>query len=348
MEQVSRIISQELEFVAGIPSADSIIRSKRKAISSLFPYAARLARDGQQRMINAICRVASKSKYGVFTWDRIGPYIASWFDDSSPSALNQAISIASPSAGWIDGSYTQGAVARWSAATLETSYSETVGQNVVDTLLQIAYKDSLRPHIPIEILVWLKRRPSLLPNCQGQFYGTATPVVRYIRRFGDIELLKPYLLLVWSEWNPLHHAGDTTMRFTIREKFCGIEMWGHREDPTQRLDRVLGQLDRGLEYFTEHDPHIREDHIADTRINYAQLKETLAELDREAMKTLSRAPSNLTLFDENLLLTVVCRISPDRHLCPAPSCSVISYLHQAEIYIPLFPHHFTYQGGIIP
>ena len=299
VEQVSSLITQELESITGASGADSMIRSKRKAVSSLFPYAARLAQDGKQGMINAICGVASKSKSGGFAWHRIEPYITSWFDGSSPSSLDRAITIASPCVGWVDGSYARGAVDRWAVAALATPYSEEVGQSVVDTLLQIAHQNFIRSHVPIEIWVWLKRRPSLPPVCRGRFYGTATPVVRYIRRLGDIELLKSYLLLVWSEWNLLYASGHTTMELAIREKFCGIEMWRHREDLTQRLDYVLGQLDRGVEYLREHNPYIRDDHIADASFQYEQLKEILAEVDREAMKTLSRTSSSLVDFNEN-------------------------------------------------
>src|SRR5258708_28771419 len=112
--------------MAGLPGTDPIFQSKRKPISALFPYAARLAQDGQQGMIETILCIASKSPSGGFLWHRIGRSITSLFDESSSPSLNQAITLASPCAHWIGVSYTQNAVARWAAAAFATPYSDEV------------------------------------------------------------------------------------------------------------------------------------------------------------------------------------------------------------------------------
>src|SRR5258708_5284644 len=117
--------------MAGAPDADTILWSKRKAASALFPYAVRMAQGGQRGMIDAILHSASKSTSGGFMWRRIEPYITSLFDESTPSSLNQAITLMSPCVGWGYEPYTEKAVARWAAAALETPYSEAVGQSVV-------------------------------------------------------------------------------------------------------------------------------------------------------------------------------------------------------------------------
>ena len=289
--------------IAWVPGTDPIFQSRRKAISALFPYAVRLAQGGQQGMIGTIVHIASKLPYGEFIWDRIFPSITFLFDDSSPPSLDQATVFAAPYANWNWKSYPQSAVSRWAAAVLAIPYSEAVGQSVVDTLLQIASNDSLRPHIPVEIWAWLKRRPSLPPVCQGRSCGKTGTIVDHIRGLGDIEILKSYFLLIWSEWDDIMFSGVDAMEISIREKFCGIEMWRHRNDLTERLDYVLEQLGRGVEHLKQHHPRISEDYISDMEWKYKQLKEVLAEVDKDAMKVLSHALSgilsNLIHFNED-------------------------------------------------
>ena len=96
--------------------------------------------------------------------------------------------------------------------------------------------------------------------CQGQSLGTASAVVRHIQRLGDVEILKLYFLLVWSEWDLLGD-GPAVMKVAIAGKFCGIAMQHHRKDLIAQLDHVLGRLDQGLEYFKQHKPQINESHI---------------------------------------------------------------------------------------
>ena len=295
MEQVSNTIIQKINLMAGAPSTDPMLWSKFKAISALFPYAARLAQGEQREMFEVILHVSSKLSSRGFMWRRIGTSIISWFHESSPPSLNHAITIGAPCADWTRDLYTQVAVARWAAAVSATPYSDAVCQSAVGALLLIAYNNTLRPQIPIEIWALLKRQPLLPAICRGRMWGTTQDVVRHIRGLGDIELLKSYFLLVWSEWNYLFFDGLGEMKEIIREEFCGIAMLRDREDLTERLDHVLRQLNRGVEYLQQHNPQIREDHITLPKFQYEQLKETLAKKDREAMKTLSSTTLNLVL-----------------------------------------------------
>ena len=253
-------------------------------------------------------------------WRRIGGYITTWLDESSPPYLNHVITLASPRTNWISESHTQKAAARWAAAVLETPYSDAVGQIVVDVLLRIAYNDSLRTQIPIEIWGWLKIRPYLPPVCWGRYWGSAISVFHHIQGIGDIEILKSYLLLVWSEWeyNPSVWAEGS-----IEEDFGGIGMWCHREDLIERLDHILVQLDRGLEYFKQHEPAFNEGSIEGRKELYGRLKEKLLEMDMKAMRTLSRTPP-IILLDENSDVIDVSRIPLDSHLCPSSFLPVIS------------------------
>ena len=129
--------------------------------------------------------------------------------------------------------------------------------------------------------------------------GTTSAAVRYIRRLGDVEILKSYFLLVWSEWDLLHH-GSTAMKVAIGEEFSGIAMQHHREDLIARLDHVLSRLDQGLEYFKEYKPRISEGHIRHQKKQYRELREALVEVEREAMGALSvRTPLKPVFFDEH-------------------------------------------------
>jgi len=123
----------------------------------------------------------------------------------------------------------------------------------------------------------------------GRSCGSSPDVVHHIRSLGDIELLKSYLLLVWSEWNPLLPAGVPAMEIAIREDFFGTAMQRHREDLTERLDHILGLLDLGFEYPKQYERPMSEFDIRDMRIQYKQLNNVFLELDRSAMELLPEA-----------------------------------------------------------
>ena len=165
---------------------------------------------------------------------------------------------------------------------LATPYSEEVSQNVVNTLLQIACKDSSRPLIPIEVWAWLKLEGATVSAIRvpGMRMGTTSNVVRHMRGLGDIKILKSYLLLVWSEWDHLHDNGFVEIIIAVKEEFCGIAMQRHREDLTEWLDYILGQLDQGSEYFSCYNPSIKGYWLKWAKKQYNQLQEVLLEVGR--------------------------------------------------------------------
>ena len=90
------------------------------------------------------------------------------------------------------------------------------------------------------------------PDCLGQRRGSSGDVVHQVQALGDVEILKSYLLLVWSEWDYIDNqqsGGLTKMLITLREDFSGIWMWCHQQDLIEWLDHILGQLDRGLNHL---------------------------------------------------------------------------------------------------
>jgi hypothetical protein len=83
-----------------------------------------------------------------------------------------------------------------------------------------------------------------------EFHASKQDTVRHFRGLGDVDILKSYFLFIWSEWSQLSDVGG--MLVSIREDFGGIGMGHHRDDLIKRLDHVLGQLDRGLDYLEQH------------------------------------------------------------------------------------------------
>ena len=149
------------------------------------------------------------------------------------------------------GSLTDGEslVRLWVAAASAVAYIEEVCQNVLNALLQIASQDRVMTYIPVDLWLWLTKRPSLPPTCLGYYFGAHSRVAEAVTALKDIEILKSYLLIVWSEWSARWLNDPHRIYTLVREIFCGIEMGRNRADLVQRLDQVLGQLDRGSEYL---------------------------------------------------------------------------------------------------
>ena len=63
------------------------------------------------------------------------------------------------------------------------------------------------------------------------------------------------------------------MRTSILEDFSATGMGQHRIDLIQWLDRVLGQLDRGLEYLAQHNPDLTEDDLQKSKGQYRKLRD---------------------------------------------------------------------------
>ena len=290
MEQLSDLITQKLKSMVEATDPD-LLHSKRKAINALFPHVVRLGRSGEQGMADVFLRAAMASNSEEFVWNRAKPLFMRLFNTQNPPSLNWIITLISPHALWHIEPYDGNVVTKWAAAASAVSYTEEVGRSVVDTLLHIASVDSLRPHIPIDIWAWLKNQPSLPPECSGRSRGSSGDVVRQVRALRDVEILKSYLVLIWSEWDCLdsqESGGLEVMQVSIREDLSGIEMWRHREDLIKRLDDILEQLDGGLDGLKQNKPGLKTDHISRAVTQYSGLRRVLREVDAEAANGLAR------------------------------------------------------------
>ena len=140
------------------------IRRNRKAISALFPYAARQEREGRHEMLEVILQIARASTQSGFIWHRIGPLATTLLDEEGPVSPKRAMVLALPHIPWQKLTNREYLIKLWAVAASAVPYTDDIGQSVVDTLLQITYYlGSLSPHIPIGMWSWLNKRPSLYP-----------------------------------------------------------------------------------------------------------------------------------------------------------------------------------------
>ena len=295
MERVSRLITQKLDAMVTAGDRD-LIFSKRKAISTLFPYAICLKRDGEHGMADAICRVAETSNSWRTIWHRVGRYIGNLFDEPRSPSLNWVVALASPQVPWDGKLHNKDTIARWAAAVSAIPYTEEVGQCVVDALLRIAHIDSLRSGIPTDAWIWLKKLQCFSPPSEGYPEGSERDVVRHVRGLGDIEILKSYFFLIWSQLGALDDSCFKEMQASIREDFSGIRSWGQRRDLIEQLNQQLEDI--GEFWFA---PGYRSGAGSAQREagQYRELKKALSEVDTEAMSLLTGVSPRPSIFNEN-------------------------------------------------
>ena len=287
MGQVADLIAEQLK--AMIQTGDlRALQSKRKAISALLPYAVWQERDRGPEMLDTLLSAARASRMLKFMWDRVGQYAGRLLSKATP----RAVVLISPHIPWswsTDGEDRADLVRWWAEAvpTVTVPHSEEVGRCVVDTLLQIASEKELLPHIPVDVWSWLNERPLLPPTCLGRYVGTWEHVVEAVRKLEDIEILKSYFLLVWSEWDCLRIYSLNKMRISIREDFGGVGMDHHRAELIQRLDYIMEQLDGGLDHFRQHDPNLTAGYLRNMKHDYGRLRDILVETNNEAVACMS-------------------------------------------------------------
>ena len=289
------------------------LRSKCKAITALLPYAVWREQDGEPAMLGTFICAAWASGMMYFTWHRIDRFAGTMLSEASP----RAIVLASPHIPWYLLTDRRDLVRHWAAATCVVPYTEEVAQCVVDTLLQIASRKKLLPCITADLWMWLTRLPSLPPVCAGRYYATYPHVAKAVRKLGDIEVLKSYLLLTWSEWDALWNEGFAEVCASILVDFCGTRMKHHRVDLVERLDHVLRELDLGLEYLQERNSNLREYDFQQMVYQYRRLREVIT---RESLPTVTffhiltpaetqRNPHNIHVCASSLM-SIASRLEP--------------------------------------
>jgi len=291
--------------------------SKRKAITALLPYAVWQERDGQPEMLDTLLHAARASRVLWFRWYHISEFASTLFS----KATSYAIVLTSPYIPWGHLGGRGNLVQQWAEATSRVPYTQEVAQDVVDVLLHIASQDALSPYIPIDVWSWLKKQPALPPICLGRYIGTDSDVIKVVWGLKDIEVIKSYLLLTWSEWDTFD--GFKEVCASMGDNFGGVGGGCHRADLVQRLDYILVQLDQGLEHLNQHNPNISGRSLQVMKDQYQKLRETLLEMSTEAIARefhlMITLPCILTLVGT---LRIPCNI----HVCPSSPMLIASHL----------------------
>ena len=312
------MITQKIETMAETGDPDEL-HFKSKAITAFFPYAIWQEKDGDPTMLDAFMRASWASGLLYFTWHRADRFVSALLSEATP----RAIVLSSPHIPWYLLTDRGDLVGLWAAATSAIPYTEEVAQCVVDTLLQIASRSKLLPYITPDIWAWLTTRPSLPPVCVGRYYGTYGHVAEAIRKLEDVDILKSYMLLAWSEWDALWNEGFDQICASIRGDFGGAGMDRHWVELIQRLDHVLGELAQGLGHLQKRNPILRAYDFQLMDDQYKRLRETLLEANMEAIT----GGSLLTVaFFRILTLIETRRIPRNFHVLASSPVIIILYL----------------------
>jgi len=287
VDEVSELISQQLKTTSEATNID-LLYSRHKAITAFFPYVVLQEQSEQHEVLGTFLDTARALQQSRFTlWHWIEPFIASILDIARPVSQRQAAILVSPHLPWatINSNHL---IQLWVTAALAVPYTNDIGQGIADTLLQVASDHSLQQYIPFGIWSLLNKCPVLPPTCAGRSQGSMQGVLQAVQGLEDIDIFKSYLCLIWSEWDYLFSYAGGEMCTSIRTYFSGIGMEYPRKDLLQQLDHVLGQLDLGLGHLKQHKSSLDEFDIWLMNEQYRGLKETLLNIDKETVNTLTR------------------------------------------------------------
>jgi len=307
-----------------------------EAIRVPFWYAVHQERCGDASFFDAIVRLAGKQPNQNTLRELLWPLdVPKMFTHASPRAIIHV----TPHLGLATEpiSATRDLISEWLAAVSVTPRTEEVARSVVITLLQIAVNGDLWLSIPADVWLWFNERPSLPPPSSGDiFWKSRRSIVRTVRGLNNTEILASYLIMVWSKWEHIFNVDYPEMRMSVHDSFRGIGMGCHRVELIQRLDYVLGELDRRSERLDTEKflwRYEAEDHEMPEikREKYEELKRILQEADQEATEILNRMLHRLISLNP-LTLTDLRRIPFHLHVCSASPVSIISHLGRSALY----------------
>ena len=309
-------------------------KSNHKVFATLLPYVIRQERDGQPEMLDAFLHAARASGTSLIMWRHIYDFFCLLFREATP----RAIVLVSPHIPWSLLAEREDLVQLWVAAASAVQYTEEVAQCVVDTLLRIASEEELLRYITVDVWSWLTKQPSLPPFGLGRFYGSDLHIVKAIRGLGDVEILKSYLLLTWSEWNALLSDVFDEMCASLREDFGGVGMGHHRVDLIQRLDQIPGRLDQGLGRLRRLNPNIMQRRSKRMKDQYGTLKDILLEVNLEAI---SRMSYSIIMLPCILTQADVHRVARNVYVCTSSVVPIAPFLEPSPSLIPPLPDFDT-------
>ena len=282
LETITTLIAARVASAAQDPAT---ILSKYKAITALFPYAARRGQEGDPQLLDAfLCAVKYFPCTSQWTRRYIRPVIPRLLAEGSSTTLKRAAILALPhlELAWLDSTDICTFIELWISAADVLEDMEGVCEAVVDVLLQMVFFHSVRAHITPKVWWWLNKRPSLPPRCRGRLLcSIGSNVLPAIRSRKDAKLLTSYLVTMWSEWDCAGEWAFEGMCEVLWEEFCrgdgdgGLE--DCRKDLIARLNSVLGELGRGLEYLRMRHPDMQPDEFEVIKGRYRELKRILVQ-----------------------------------------------------------------------
>lgn len=262
---------------------DTII-SKHKAITALFPYAARRGQEGDSQLLDAfLCAVKCFPYSSRWTRRFIRPVIPRLLAEGSSTTLKRAAILALPhlELAWLNSDDICTFIKLWISTADTLDDTESIREAVVDVLLQMAFFHSVRPHITPKAWSWLNKRPSLPPRCRGRLLcAIGSNVLPAIRAHNDNELLTSYLVTMWSEWDCAGEWAFEGMCEALWEEFCGNDdddVRERRKELLARLSLVLGELGKGLGYLRVRHPDMQPEEFEVIRERYRELKRILVQ-----------------------------------------------------------------------
>ena len=296
VEVVLNLISRRLGAGQG-----TIIYDHSRAVCALTPYAIFMEKCGQEEIANAIMHVVRGSSDRYFM-SSVQPHITTLLGKPNSPFRNWLIAVVVQYVNWEDEEHGEDAVVAWAAAVSTAPDTGEVISGVVRTLMQITKIDSLRPHIPIEIWVWMKKLRSLPVTDWPPFVTTTPDAVRHIRGLGDFETIGLYFLVAFASYQSISTDVLDEVEISIRGDFGGIGMWGHREILLNQLDSILERKASNWEGLKR----------------CRKLKGVLLTMDREATKTFARKFLKLVPLNNNSdldghiqgLIPPLCALSP--------------------------------------
>ena len=253
-----------------------------KPLTCIFSYAVIAAEGGDTRLLDEVLLAVRRSSQGS-SWVRrhisllINGTLTGWSDVRLRITL---CALPYLEDAWFHAADKYPFILRWESAASHIKSTQETGQSVVEVLLRMACAYQWRPHITTEAWKWLKRRPQLPPVCRARsLCCNDLGAISKVESLRDTEILKDYLIVVWSEWDWLAPWVCSYMCDVIRKRFRGERKRGHRDELRDRLVHIQKQLDLGLDHLRKQGSEMSVAYFRPTKEAYEALLETLSEVE---------------------------------------------------------------------